>query len=185
MCSCLFKIHRILVVTEWSRREEKGYEISHFASREKNFFQFPFLHEEREIFLGDFPSHMKKNHEKMNFYLLKSAKSVIFVKREEIVFSFFFSTITLRRYDLFFVINRDFKVDANTEMFSFYVKSIASFRLVATIWITIDLSCNLSSIESNDFYYSISLFCSWKVFLDAFRLKHFDFISATSLKHVR
>ena len=64
---------RILIYTEWSRRKEKECEISHFASREKNFF-------------FNFPSHMKKNHEKMKFYLLKWAKSVIFVGREEILF---------------------------------------------------------------------------------------------------
>ena len=34
-----------------------------------------------EIFLGHFPSHMKKNQEKMNFLLLKRAKSVIFCEK--------------------------------------------------------------------------------------------------------
>ena len=112
-------------MTKWSRRKEKKCEIILF-------FQY-FFFMRKEIFLN-FSSHMKKNHEKMNFYLLKWAKSVIFCKkkkdyflifhcekwfkkisffswkkwnfyegfffshvgREEVVFSFPFSTITLK-----------------------------------------------------------------------------------------
>ena len=90
--------------------------------------------------------------------------------------------MNFRRYDLFFVINRHLKIDANTEMFYFYIESIALF-----IWMTFDLSCNLSSIESNDFYNSLSLFCSWNAFFRrvSIRLKHFDFINATLSKHLR
>ena len=64
------------------KKRDAGFRISHLAKR--NFFQSPFSHEKREIFLGNlpshmwkekrsflnFPSHMKKNQEKTNFYLL-------------------------------------------------------------------------------------------------------------------
>ena len=80
------------------------------------------------------------------------------------VFVFFQNSSNFRRYDLFFVINRDFRVDADTKMFCFYAKSIASFKFVTTIWIIIDLNWNLSSIESNDFHNSLFLFCSWNAF---------------------
>ena len=76
----------------WPRREGKGCGIPHPASRGKNFFSislpswgkgnffggFPFPHVGREEIFLNFPSHMKKNQKKMNFYLLKWAKSVIF-----------------------------------------------------------------------------------------------------------
>ena len=102
----------------------------------RNFFErFLVSHVKREEIFLNFPSHMKKSQEKMNFHLLKSAKSVIFctkkrdslfifhcekwfkkisllswgkgnlfggfpflhVGREEIIFSFPFSTTTLNR----------------------------------------------------------------------------------------
>ena len=81
--------------TEWSRREEKGCEISHFAFREKIFLsislfpwkkgfffeEFPFSHVKREEIFFNFPSYLKKYQKKMSFYLLKWAKSVIFCKK--------------------------------------------------------------------------------------------------------
>ena len=60
-------------------REEKGRDarsrISHFAKR--IFFPFFFSHEKRDLFF-EFPFPHEKNQKKMNFYLLKRAKSVIF-----------------------------------------------------------------------------------------------------------
>ena len=44
-----------------------------------------------------------------------------------------------------------------------------------------DLNCKLSSIKSNNFHNSLSLFYSW----NAFRLKQFDFINETSSKQLR
>ena len=63
---------------------------------------------------------------------------------------------------------------ADTEMFCFYADSIASFRLVAAIWITFNLNCNLSSIKSNDFHNLISLFfCSWNAFFKRVSIETF------------
>ena len=58
-----------------------------FRIPREDFFSISLPSWGKEFFWGDFPSHMRKNHEKMNFYLLKWAKSVIFVGREEILFS--------------------------------------------------------------------------------------------------
>ena len=63
--------HRMSISNVQGDHEGKGRDagsrISHLAKR---------------IFLGDFSSHKKKNHEKMNFYLLKRAKSMIFCEKK-------------------------------------------------------------------------------------------------------
>ena len=93
---CKFsQIFRVIAKRREGRREDfffnfpslmgKGkfyWGISLFACEKgRDFFEFPFPHVKRkEIFLN-FPSHMKKNQKKMNFYLLKWAKSVIFCEK--------------------------------------------------------------------------------------------------------
>ena len=72
-------------------------------------------------------------------------------------------------------------------MFCFYAENIASFRLVAVVWMTFDLSCNLSSIKSNDFHNSISLFCCWNAFfrrvsIETFWLHQRNIIETRSIK---
>ena len=67
--------------SRWPRRKEKGCGISHFAFSEKNFFSISLFACEKGRDFLNFPSHMKKNQKKMNFYLLKWAKSVIFCEK--------------------------------------------------------------------------------------------------------
>ena len=70
---------------------EDFFSISLFPWGKGNFFgEFPFLHVGREEIFLNFPSHMKKNQKKMNFYLLKWAKSVIFCEKKRDSFPTFY-----------------------------------------------------------------------------------------------
>ena len=145
---------------------EDFFSISLFPWGKGNFFgEFPFLHVGREEIFLNFPSHMKKNQKKMNFYLLKWAKSVIFcekgrdsfptshcgkkkisislpswgkgnffggfpfphVGREEIVFSFSFSTATLIK-SINQLINLTFCFSLNHFLNNFSKNYISSFN---------------------------------------------------------